>query len=207
VSVTVSIANWGPLVIGPDIDDAVLGAVRTWAPTYFRHIKTERNLTIGLVPPKMYTTTFAGQAFLDNQLPAVVAIATQAVATLGGQNRTYEATWAVELATVLRGKNTQSTIWLAGLYEGVLRRLVLQKARGAPIDDLHYTGMRYREVPDATGNGRYLLAGVGLYQVYTDQIVQPYAGPQVADATTYLDEASITEVDITVLGETIKITS
>ena len=82
----------------------------------------------------------------------------------------------------------------------VFRRLVTQQARGGSIDSLHYQGMRYEEVPDSTGAGRYALAAISLFEAYTDQIVQPYAGPDIPDATTYLDEATVTEVDIEVLG-------
>ena len=200
MSATVGIANWGPLVIGPDIDNQILGALRQWAPTYLKAIKAERELSFQPAIPRQYVNTFAGQEFLDHRLPCVVCITAQATAVRGGANRCYEATWAVRLATVLRAKNPPSTRYMAGLYEGVFRRLVLNKARGAPINDLHYTGMRYEEVPDASGDGRYTLAAISLFEVYTDQIVQPFAGPDIPDADTYLDEATVTEVDIEVLG-------
>jgi hypothetical protein len=212
---TVGIANWGPLTVGPDVDNAVLGALKTWAPTYLNQIRVERNLSFQPAVPRVYSNTFAGQEFMDHRLPACICITAQATAARGGPNRCYEATWQCRLATVLRAKNPPSTRFLAGLYEGVFRRLVLQKARGdgvdeqqdGPINDLHYMGMRYEEVPDATGKGRYSLAAVSTFEVYTDQIVQPFGGPDVPDADVYVDEATVTEVDIEVLGETITITS
>ena len=48
--------------------------------------------------------------------------------------------------------------------------------------------------------GRYLLAATSVLQVFTDMAVQPYAGPETPDATTYIDEATVVEVDIKVLG-------
>lgn len=207
MSATVGIANWGPLVIGPDIDNAILTALRDWAPTYLTQIRKERGLSFQPATPRRYVNTFAGQEFLDQKLPACVCITAQATATRGGANRAYEATWAVRLATVLRAKNPPSTRYMAGLYEGVFRRLVTQKARGGPINDLHYQGLRYEEVPDASGNGRYTLAAISLFEAYTDQIVLPYAGPDTPDADEYLDEATVTEVDIEVLGQTITIDS
>jgi hypothetical protein len=75
------------------------------------------------------------------------------------------------------------------------------------VDDLHLTSARYEQVPDATGQGRWLLAAVHQLAVFTDEIVQAWAGPDVPDADTYLDEASVVEIDITVLGEQLTITN
>jgi len=197
----IGIANWGPLVCGPDIDQLVLSTMKTWAPTYLNRLRIERNLSFQPSTPRVYANTFAGQEFLDHRLPAVIVMTAQLAAAEGGTDRMYQGTWAVRMATVLRAKNPPSTRFLAGLYEGIFRRLALQKVRGAPIDSLHYQGMRYEEVPDATGAGRYSLAAISLFQAYTDQIVQPLPGPDQPDAETYLDEATITEVDIEVLGE------
>jgi hypothetical protein len=199
VSVT-AIADWGPLVISTDVDDAVLNALRQWMPTYLAQIRKERNLTFTPALPRTYSNTFAEQEFLDHQLPAMIAVTAQATATVGGSNMAYDATWALELAAVVRGKRPPSTRYLASLYEGVARRVVLQKARGAPLNAVKWIGSRTRQVADATGQGRYIVAEVCLFQVFSDQVVQPYAGPDTPDAATYLDEATVTEVDIQVLG-------
>ena len=196
----IGLADWGPLVCGIDVDQAILQAVYDWAPTYLKHFVSERSLPHGMATPRQYTTTFAGQEFTDHKLPAVIAITAQCTATRGGSNRTYEATWMSRLATVLRAKNPPSTRIMASYYEGVFRRLVTQKARGGVLNDLHWVRAHYEEVPDATGAGRYTLAAISTFEIYTDQAVQPYAGPDVQDATTYLAEATVTEVDIEVLG-------
>jgi hypothetical protein len=214
MSATVGIANWGPLIIGTDVDDAVLAALTKWMPTYLAQIKTERNLSFTPALPRTYSNTFAGQEFLDHQLPALIVVTAQSTVTRGGMNMPYEGTFALRVASVVRGKRPPATRFLAALYEGVVRRLVLQKARGdgtngtgaaGPINDLHYMGLRYEEVPDGTGAGRYTLAALSLFEVFSDQIVQPFGGPNIPDAATYLDGAAVTEVDITVLGETITI--
>ena len=195
-----AIANWGPLVISSDIDDAVLTTLRTWMPTYLTQIRKERNLSFTPALPRTYSNTFAEQQFLDHQLPALIAITAQATATVGGPNMPYEATWTLELAAVVRGKQPAATRYLASLYEGVVRRVVLQKAGGDPLNAIKWMGKRPREVPDSTGHDRYIVAEIGVFQVYSDQVVQPYAGPQTPDAATYIDEATVTEVDIEVLG-------
>ena len=203
----VGIANWGPLVISSDIDDHVLAAVKTWMPTYLKQIYKERNLTVKPALPRTYAATFMGQEFLDHQLPAIIATTAQSTAMVGGSNMLYDGVWSLRLATVLRAKRPPVTRYLASLYEGVVRRLVLQQARGGPCNDIKYAGMRYEEVPDVTGAGRYCLAAISTFDIFTDAIVQPYAGPDVPDADVYLDEATITEVDIEVLGDMLSITS
>jgi hypothetical protein len=203
MSVT-AIANWGPLVIGTDVDDAVISTMQKWAPTYLKQAKLARGLSYAPALYRTYANTFAGQEFFDHQLPAVVTVTAQATATRGGRNMPYEATWAVRLATVVRGKRPAATRFLAALYEGVQRQIILQKLAANPADGpvnaVHWQGMRYEEVPDGTGQGRYVLAAISLFEAFTDQAVQPYAGPETPDADTYIDEATVVEVDIKVLG-------
>jgi hypothetical protein len=203
VSVT-AIANWGPLVIGTDVDDAVISTMQKWAPTYLKQAKLARNLSYTPAMYRTYANTFAGQEFLDHQLPALVAVTAQATATRGGRNMPYEATWTTRVATVVRGKRPAATRFLASLYEGVQRQVILQKVCANPADgpanSVHWQGTAYELVPDGTGQGRYLLAATSVLQVFTDMAVQPYAGPETPDATTYIDEATVVEVDIKVLG-------
>ena len=196
----IGIANWGPSVIATDIDDAALGHLKTWMPTYLRRARTERNLPFTLALPRAYGHVFAGQEFLDQQLPAIVVVAARSTAMRGGAIRDYEATWSLEIATVLRGKTPRSTKFLAALYEGTTARLMGQQACGEPLSSVHYTGMRFEQVPDVTKQGRWLLAGVSVFDVRTDRIFSPTAGPSVPDADVYLEEATVVEVDIEVDG-------
>ena len=203
MSVT-AIANWGPLVIGTDIDDAAIATMQKWAPTYLKQAKVARNLSYTPAMYRTYANTFAGQEFLDHQLPALVAVTAQATATRGGRNMPYEATWTTRVATVVRGKRPAATRFLASLYEGVQRQILLQKLSANPPDgpanSVHWQGTAYEQVPDSTVAGRYLLAATSVLQVFTDKAVQSYAGPQTPDADAYIDEATVVEVDIEVLG-------
>jgi hypothetical protein len=198
---TVGLADWGPLVIGSDIDDFVVATIKTWAPTYFTQTRKERGLVKSPALPRTYSNTFMGQEFFDHQLPAVICTTANLVVTKGGSNMIYEGAWPLRVATVVRAKRPPVTRFLASLYEGTMRRLVAQKVRGGPVNDIHYEGFRYEEVPDSTGQGRYALAAISLFQVFTDQVLQPYAGPDQPDMDEYLDEATVVEVDIEVLGE------
>ena len=189
-----------PLVIATDVDDQLLATLKTWSPTYLRLFYQDRQLAFKPAKPRTYANTFEGFEFLDHQLPAIVATTAQMTSTIGGGNRTYEGIWTSLVASVVRGKRPAATRYLAAMYEGVVREMVLEKAGGGPIDGLRFQRMYNEVVPDATGQGRYILAAVSQFQVSTDVVVQSYGGPDIPDADEYVDEATVVEVDIDVLG-------
>ena len=203
----VGIANWGPLVIGTDIDDQMLATLKTWMPTYLRQARLERELSFNPALPRTYANTFEGHEFLDHQLPALVCTTASLQATAGGPNIPVGGVWQSLVACVVRGKRPAATRYLAALYGGTVARVVLQKARGDALNDMRLSSARYEQVPDVTGQSRWLLAAVHQFNVFTDEIAQPWAGPDIPDADEYVDEATVTEVDIEVLGETLTITS
>jgi hypothetical protein len=203
---TVGIYTPSDLAIATDVDDQILATVKTWAATYLRLVQADRAMSFKPALPRTYANTFEGFEFLDHQLPAVVATTAQLQATIGGANRTYEGTWTSLVATVVRGKRPPATRFLAALYEGVFRELVLHKAGGGPIDDMRFQRQYFELVPDGTGQGRYLLAGVSQFQISTDVVVQAWGGPDIPDADEYVGEATVVEVDIDVLGSQITIT-
>lgn len=74
------------------------------------------------------------------------------------------------------------------------------------LNDLHLTSARYEQVADVTGDSRWLLAAVSQFAAFSDEIVQPWAGPDQPDADVYLDEATVVEIDLDVLGSQFTIT-
>ena len=100
----IGIANWGPLVIGTDIDDAVLATLRTWMPTYLRDQELERDLSFNPALPRTYANTFEGHEFLDRQLPAIVCTTAALAVTQGGSNIPVGGMWTSLVACVVRGK-------------------------------------------------------------------------------------------------------
>jgi hypothetical protein len=163
-------------------------------------------MSFNLARPRTYANTFQGQEFLDHQLPAIVCTTANLQATLGGVNTPYQGQWQSLVAVVLRGKTPAATRYLAAMYGGTIARLLMQK-QGAVEQGMHLQSMRYEQVADATGQGRWLLAAVSQIAVYSDEVLQPWAGPDIPDAETYLDEAVVTEVDLTILGEAFVIDS
>jgi hypothetical protein len=205
---TIGIANFGPLAIGTDVDDALLATLKTWMPTYLRQFHDERDLAFHPAKPRTYANTFEGAEFLDHQLPAIVCTTASLTATRGGPNIPYQGAWQSLVAVVVRGKQPAATRYLAAMYGGSVARCLLQKGGGAGgvCNDLHLVSARYEQVADATGQGRWLLAAVHQLAVFTDEIVQPWCGPDVPDADVYLDEATVVEIDLDVLGSQMTIT-
>ena len=202
-SPTIGIASWGPLVVATDVDDAVIAQLRTWMPTYLRQAGSERNLTFNLARPRTYANTFQGQEFLDHQLPAIVCTTASLQAARGGPDVPYKGTWQSLVACVVRGKSPAATRWLAAVYGGTIARLLMQQQGVA--DGVRYISARPEVVADATGQSRWLLASVNTFSVISDEILQPWGGPDVPDADSYVNEATVVEVDIEVLGADVQI--
>lgn len=198
----VGIANWGPLVIGTDVDDQLLDTLKTWMPTYLRRFHDERDLAFNPAKPRTYANTFEEHEFLDHQLPAIVSMTAALRATVGGMNVPYQGVWQSDVAIIVRGKRPAATRYLAAMYGGVVQRCLLQQAKGAGgvLNEVRLTSARYEQVADVTGESRWLLAAVSQFAISSDEIVQPWAGPDQPDADVYVDEATVVEVDLDVLG-------
>jgi len=200
----VGVADWGPLVTAVDVDDAVLDQLKIWLPTYVKRMTTERNLSTSLPALKFYGNTLATDELLDHPTPAVIVTTAQTRKTLGGPNYRYEATWEVQITLLVRGRIPKETRNTAALMEGALRRCVLQKCRtnDGPLNDIEWVGTEVVPVKDnADGQGRYLAAGIGKYNVTTDAAVQSFGGPDVPDADSYVPLATVTDVVIDVESE------
>lgn len=205
---TIGLASWGPLVVSADVDDAILDVLQTWMATHLRRLKEERG--VELQQPREWAIAMSDAELLDHPLPAVVSqtasmeaptssrpAGTAPQGAVGGMAHFYEGTWRATVSVTVRGRDPRETRRTASLYEGVIRRLMVQHAHVTPLDWLHYLGMALMEVPDDARAGRYLLKSASTFQIRTNNIVDPNAGPNEPDLDTYLDPYSKTvEVDV-----------
>jgi hypothetical protein len=176
-------ADWGPLVASTDVDEKILELARTWMPTYLRRLKEERDLE--LQNPREYATMLTDEELLDHPLPAVVSKTAEMASAQGGMEKMYAGEWTTEVSVSVRGRDPRETRRTASVFEAVTRRLLTQHGRGTPLDWIHYTGMRLDQVPGDDRAGRYVLKATSIFQVWTNQIVDPTAGPDIPDADTY----------------------
>lgn len=197
------IADWGPLVIATDVDEAILAVFQEWMPTYLKQVASERALGYELATVNTYANTLDSDEFMDHQLPAIIVTTADTAKTLGGANFTYQATWNVVVSVIVRGRRPPESRKTAALYEGAIRRCFLNKCRqnSGPLSDPDWKGTRVAPVKDTTGAGRYLAAGIGTYNVSTDAAAQGFGGPDVPNADKYVPLATVTEVDISVQAE------
>lgn len=200
---TTGISDWGPLVVSTDVDEAILATFREWLPTYLKYLSTERNLGYQLAQPKAYTNYIDLDELMDNQLPAIVVTTADTRKTVGGPNSTIQAVWNVNVSAIVRGRKPPETKVTAALFEGAIRRCFLQKCRGdnGPLNDPHWNGSHVAPVRDTSGQGRYLAAGMGTYNVSTDAAAQGFGGPDVPNADIYVPLPVVTEVDISFTPE------
>lgn len=178
MSTAVAVEPWGPLVVGIDVDETALRVLERWMPAHLDHIVAERALELELAHPRQYETVLVDEELLDNKLPACVSETTRMEAAEGGTARVYAGVWQTRISVVVRGRHPAETRSVAALFEGAVRRVMLQHAGGEePIDWIRYQGMDYEQVPGDQRRGRYLLKAVSRFQIRSDHIVDPFGGP------------------------------
>lgn len=193
---TQGIADWGPLVIATDVDDAILAVLRQWLPTYLVQGAKERDLDYKLAEPRTYSNVLESDEFLDHQIPAILVTTADTAKVKGGPNSKYEATWKVTVSCIVRGRKGTESRFNAAIAEGAARRVMIQKARtnDGPLNDIDWVSARVAPISDATGKGRYLAAGIATYNVSTDYAAQGFGGPDIPNADAYLGLATVSEV-------------
>jgi hypothetical protein len=197
-----ALAEFGPLVIPTDVDEAVIELVATWLNTYLSQAELERGLPNGhLARPRRsnITNVLTTAEWMDNALPAVVVTTANTTATpIVTARRDCFAFWRVTVQCVVRGKTMPLTKQIASLYEGSVRRLMLQQAvRSDLIDDCRWVATNpVAPVPDTSGAGRWLASGINAFDVGTDAAVNGDFGPTVPDVGPYSPLATVEEVEI-----------
>lgn len=200
---TFGIANWGPIVVSTDVDEAILAVLKKWMPTYINRMSAERGLSYKLPVPKTYSNYIDLDEILDHHLPAIVVTTAKAHKTMGGANSIISAEWDVQVSAIMRGTSPPSTKSNTSLVEGAIRRCMVQKCRdnAGILSNTHWLDSEIGPLKTGTREGRYLAAGIGKYNVATDAAAQSFGGPDVPDATSYAPLAVVTDVVIDVESE------
>jgi len=174
--------DFGPLITAVDVDAKVIDLLQTWLPTYLRQLERERPtvITEGLFDlPKddNYANVLDDDEFPDHRLPAILVTSAETAdpPTKNGDG-IYTAGWTVTISSVVRGRTPAETRWIASMFEGSVRRLMVHHP--PPFDgEVRWIGSNTAAVADPSGAGRYLAAGMGQYVVYIDKVVQEGVGP------------------------------
>lgn len=204
-------ADFGPLIVNTDVDEMVLGMLSLWLPTYLRQMERERpGIKFDLPHDESYANTLDDDEFPDHILPAVIVTTanTEGTPQYDGDGY-YSSDWNVVVSSVVKGRTPSETRRLAALFEGCVRRVMVQ-ADPTWDGEVTWHGTNTAAVADPSGAGRYLAAGIGAYLVHVDKSVQagvgPAGEPYDPDPSTpdepFEDLVTVGSVGIDVIGRT-----
>jgi hypothetical protein len=177
-------ADFGPLVIETDVDAAVIGVLRTWLPTYLAQAERDRHLTPGsLARPAdaSYHSSLEDEEFRDTAFGPVILVTTPNSANWrrdGDGN--YLADFDVTVSAVLQGQTAEQTRFLASLFGGCVREvLVRDPGLGGFAEDCIVGQTRVGRVTDETNQQRFLAAGINTMIVSVPSVLREGSGPPV----------------------------
>lgn len=210
-------ANFGPLVTNVDVDKLVVDKLRLWIPTYLAQLEREREKApkyFNRPRDASYASVLDDDEFPDKILPGIFVTSSVAASTDPFEDGFYGATWTVAISAVVRGRSSEETRWIAAMFEGSIRRVMLQQPVGEKVE---WDTTLVQPVADPTNAGRYLAAGMSSYFVYFDHVAQEGVGPHIPDGpyeepdpegdpdTPYDDLVTVgsvtTEVDADAIGQ------
>ena len=198
----VAFAEFGPLVVATDIDDAVMGLVRKWINTYLSEFELERDLgdqSLKRPRPANIINALTVPEFKDNALPAIVvntaSTSSTPIVMAGGDTTAF---WRATITCRVRGKTPPETKVLAATFEGCVRRLMVQRAQKEHglITDCRWDSTLIQPAPDTTGAGRWLADGIAQFVLGVDVAMNGVVGPSVPDAGPYAPLATVQEIDV-----------
>lgn len=175
-------ADFGPLIVETDIDRAVIAQLRLWLPDYLSAVEDERGLsaeTLARPRAESFESTLLDEEFADHALPAIlVTTATTDDDPEKDGNGRYYAGWSVVVSSIVRGATPAEVRWVAALFGGSVRRLLTQQqALGGLASEVVWRRANVAPVDDRSGAGRYLAAGINVFTVYVDGVLDESAGP------------------------------
>jgi hypothetical protein len=181
VSVTPQRADFGPLLIATDIDDAAIATLQAWMATYLGQVEIERGLAPGSLPRPVdssYANTLSDDEFPDHMLPAVLVTTahTEGSPTIMAAGF-YNATWRLTVSCVVRGRTPSETRANAALLEGSVRRVIAQQGSLGIAARSKWVATSVAPVLDRSRAGRHLAAGICEFDVATERVVQRGLGP------------------------------
>lgn len=201
------LGDFGPIVLATDIDEAIIDVLAKWLPTYLGQIERERGLAGQLPRPgrSSYANTLESMEFLDHHLPAVIVTTAP---TTGKPARhadgTWGAVWRVNVNAILRGGRPPETRTNAALFEGSIRRLLLQQvvfSTAVKFNSSDWVSSAVQPVADTTGRGRYLAAGLCSVDVSVQESVKDGDAYPITPDATYVPPDGSTAGSTTVSTE------
>ena len=193
-------AAWGPAIASVDVDNAVIGMLKTWLPTYLRFVALNKGLSYKFAEPKesAYANTISDDQFLDHGLPAILVGTARTQGEVQRTSDGYVPTWLVATSAIVRGRTPSETRALASYYDLAIRMAMVQKPSldGFAVETHWMSGGEVRPLADPSGQGRWLGEGASQFSVVTDPAVAFTEGPVEPNQEPYEDFPTVQVFDI-----------
>lgn len=179
-------ASFGPLVIEPDVDAAVLRTLNAWMNTYLNRFEAERGLDHNYFQrpsDRSYVNALTEEEFTDQKLPAIAATATETdeEPTKNGDG-VYSVAYNVEVSAICRGNNPVGSRFNAASLSGCCRRILEQQCDlGGFASEVEWLSSSLGPIADPVSGGRYLVRGINTFRVWVDQVLSQLDGPFIPD--------------------------
>lgn len=165
-------------------EEAVIGCLQRWMPTYLGAIERAKGLPAGTLedvaawtPPRE-----AFDRWPEEQLPCIVTVSAGTVGDpVQEGDGTWSATWGMASLVVIRAAEENDSNTLSKLYAAAMRAALAQHPGVVPVDDdgpamsLVWRGENYDDLP--VSDDRTMLAARVFYEVSVDGVVNSRRGP------------------------------
>lgn len=198
---------FGPLVIGDEVEDAVVDTLKLWMPEYIPWLERKTGRDPQSLPlPRSYVTAKDFEHWPEEQLPSVLVINTGLAdePVPDGEGK-FRAAFAVGLAVIASARDRAETEKLAQLYTAACRAILLAKpSLGGFAQSVHWIDEEYDPLPDPKKR-RQLAAGQAVFRVGVEDVSITGQGPAAVRPNPYApypDDPTVKDDGASVVIET-----
>lgn len=169
---------FGNIIIGTQVETAVIDTLVMWMPTYIREIELQLGRAQNLIPPpKTYTTRNEFTSFPADLMPLCVVVSPGLAdpPTTEGDG-TMSAWWSVGVGLAAAARDADASGFIAKIYGAAARALLLQNASlGTFAQGVEWVDESYDDL--VTEEERTIRACYNVFRVKVWDIVTKGAGP------------------------------
>lgn len=190
--------EFGPLISGVDVQDAMMEHMRLWMPTYLAELNRRNDLD--MPSPRLISPGGSSlDAFSTDSLPAIVVMVPVLLERPRRDGFIYSARWACAVGAVVSAKDKASTDRLSGHYVTAMRASVLQhQSLGGFAESTSWEDEGYAELsfPDT----ETITAGRVVFGVSVSSVMKVTNGPAVPTTEPLPPDTVADRVIISVKG-------
>jgi hypothetical protein len=171
--------KFGELIVGTQLEVAVMDTLSDWMPVYIREIELQLTRPQGKIPPpRTYTTRNEFTSFPDDQMPICVVVSPGLAdpPTKEGDG-TYSAWWSVGVGFAAAARDADASGFVAKVYGAACRGVLLgsHSSLGGFATGLEWVDESYDDL--VTEEERTIRACYDIFRVHKTGIVTRGVGP------------------------------